>query len=79
MAETKKWIVTLSDRRPTKEVAQELTQNGFTVDQVLDEINCVTGTASEETAKKLRSLPDVTDVSPEAGIDIGPPDANPTW
>lgn len=79
MAETKKWVVTLSDQRPTSEVAQELTQNGFTIDQVLDEINCVTGTASEEVAKKLRTLPGITDVSPEAGIDIGPPDADPTW
>ncbi|GAB3325431.1 hypothetical protein GCM10027299_23530 [Larkinella ripae] len=79
MADNKRWVVTLSNKRPLKDVTQEMAQTGFQVDQVLDAIGCVTGAASDEVANKLRAVSGVEDVSPEAGIDIGPPDANPTW
>ena len=79
MAENKNWIVTLSNNRPLKEVKKELIQTGFTVDQVLSEIGCITGSASEEVVIKLRSIPGVADISREKGIDIGPPDAEISW
>jgi hypothetical protein len=79
MAESRRWIVTTSGDRPLSEVKKELTQIGFTVERVLDEIGCITGTASDNVAKKLRALPGVADVSPDEPIDIGPPDAPVTW
>lgn len=79
MAKHKKWVITLSNQRPISDVSKDLTKVGLTVNQVLTEIGCVTGTASDNVAKKLRSVPGVADVSPEHNIDIGPPDAEITW
>ncbi|MFD2934267.1 hypothetical protein [Spirosoma flavum] len=69
----------MSNKRPLTDITEELTKTGFTVDQVLTEIGCVTGTASNDVAEKLRLIPGVADISPEQGIDIGPPDAEITW
>lgn len=79
MPGTKKWIVTVSNNRPLSEIRKDLTTTGFAVDQVLAEIGCVTGTASDDVARKLRSIPGVADVSPDSEINIGPPDAPVTW
>jgi hypothetical protein len=79
MSEHKRWTITLSDKRPLSEISNDLTKTGFAIEQVLTEIRCVTGTASDSVAKKLRSIPGVADVSPEHNIDIGPPDAEITW
>lgn len=81
MSECKKWIVTTSGDRTLKEVEENLTETGFEVDQVLDEIGCITGTASDDTAKRLRTIPGVVDVAPAEvpPVDIGPPDAPITW
>lgn len=79
MSESKRWIITTSNKRPLSEVAEDLTKKGFAIDQVLSEIGCVTGSASSDVAKKLRSIPGIADVSPEEGIDIGPPDQENTW
>jgi hypothetical protein len=75
MAETQKWIVTTAGDRPLQDVARQLRQAGLAVEEVLDEIGCITGSASAEVAERLRAIPGVADVSPEHRIDIGPPDA----
>ena len=79
MAKSKTWIVTTSGDRPTKDVAKDLKAKGFVVDQVLDEIGAITGTADDTVASKLRAIDGVADVSPEGAVDIGPPDAPETW
>ena len=63
-------------RRPQKE---KLTKSGIEVEQVLDEIGCVIGTASDDVVKQLRITPGVVDISQEPSVDIGPPDAPVTW
>ena len=79
MAENKKWIITTSGDRPISEVKKELTKKGFAVGQVLDEIGCIIGDASDAVAEKARGVPGVADVSPDQPIDIGPPDSDVTW
>jgi hypothetical protein len=79
MADNKQWVVTTSGGRPIKEVAKDLTKNGFKVGNVLDQIGSITGSASEDVAQHLRAVPGVADVSPDHAIDIGPPDAPVTW
>lgn len=79
MAKKKKWIVTTSGERPLSDIKKKLTDSGFTIDEVMDEIGCITGAASDDVAEKLRSVPGITDVSPELQVDIGPPDAPVTW
>lgn len=79
MATTKKWVVTLASDRLVSEVSKELTQTGFDVDQVLDQIGCITGSASDEVAQKLRKVPGVADVSPESTIQLPPSDESITW
>ena len=79
MASGKRWIVTTSSDRSLGDVKKNLSETGFAVDQVLDEIGCIIGSASDDVAKKLRRIPGVADVSLETPVDIGPPDAPVTW
>ena len=79
MSKTKKWVITLNTDRPVGEVSKELTEKGFTVDQVLDQIGCITGSGSDETAQKLRKVSGVADVSTEPDIQLPPSDAPVTW
>jgi hypothetical protein len=79
MAKNKTWIITTSGERSTKDVAKDLKAKGFAVDQVLDEIGAITGEADDALVAKLRGIDGVSDVSPDAPIDIGPPDSPTTW
>ena len=79
MSTTKKWVVTLANDRPVSDVSNELTQTGFDIDQVLDQIGCITGSGSDEVARKLRKIPGVADVSPETTIQLPPSDESITW
>ena len=79
MAESKRWIVTASGKRPLSEVKNDLTDSGFVVEEVLDEIGCITGSASKDVAQRVRAIPGVGDVSPDEAIDIGPPGAPVAW
>lgn len=79
MPQSKRFIVTTDGERPVKDVAKDLREKGFSVDQILDEIGCITGSADESTMEKVRKVRGVTDVSPEGEINIGPPDAPATW
>jgi len=75
MAKGKRWIVTTSGKDSIKGVKKKLTESGFKVDQVLDEIGVITGTSKDDDVERLRSVPGVVDVSPDEKVDIGPPDA----
>ena len=79
MDKSKKWIVTTSGDRPLSDIRKDLTSEGFAIVQVLDEIGCIIGNASDATATRLRTVSGVADVSPNAPINIGPPDKNETW
>ena len=68
-------VITVSGDRPIHEVANDLRAAGFDVDQVLESIGSVTGSAHPKNAKRLRSVPGVLDVSPDHPADIGPPGA----
>ena len=79
MAGGRKWVVTTSGDRPFGDVKKALTDAGFAVEQALDQIGVITGTADEDVAERVRAVPGVADVSPDTSINIGPPDAPVTW
>lgn len=80
MAGTQTWIVTISGNRSLGDIRKELTEIGFDINQVLEEIGCITGKANAAIAGKARKIPGVADVSPEhPPIDIGGPDSSQTW
>ena len=80
MASDRGWVVTPSGGQPLPDVARRLKKAGFKVDGVLEAIGCITGTASEEVAERLRALPGVADVSPAPpSVDVGPPNSSDTW
>lgn len=80
MSKNKKWVITTSGNRSLTEIKKDVTKTGFTVDQVLEAIGCITGDANDNIAEKLRKIPGVADVSPEPpSIGIGPPDSSITW
>jgi hypothetical protein len=78
MAGQKKWVVTLSGRRPLAELRADLEAAGFKIEQALEEIGVITGTAEREAVSKLRQVDGVESVEQDQEIDIGPPDG-PSW
>ena len=72
------WIVTLAPDAAPAAVARALRQAGFHVEQVMDEIGCITGRASVAVADAARRVPGVADVAGSGPVDIGPPGADPT-
>jgi hypothetical protein len=74
-AKKKSLVVTTSGQRSIHEVARDLRDAGFDVEQVLDSINVVTGKAPASSKGKLRSVNGVVDVSEDQPVDIGPPDS----
>lgn len=80
MPEEKKWVVTTEGSRSLSEIQKDLSGNGFTIENVLSEIGCITGAASDASIDKLRKIPGVADISPEPpSINIGPPNSSFTW
>ena len=80
MAAKKKWIITISGERSISAVKKDITALGFDVAEVLKEIGSITGTATDSTAKKIRSIPGVTDLSEDPGeFSIGDPGSDLTW
>jgi len=68
-------VVTVSNRS-THDVAKDLKQAGFKVDQVLDAIGQVTGHATPGLKGRLKKIRGVDDVSEtHQDFNIGPPDA----
>ncbi len=70
-----RWIVTTNDSRPIAQVATDLRRLGFRVENVMEAIGSITGQASRAVAESARRIAGVTDVEPDAPIDIGPPDS----
>ncbi|MEJ7736680.1 MAG: hypothetical protein WKF97_04565 [Chitinophagaceae bacterium] len=79
MDTSKKWIITTSGDSSVSDVEKSLTATGFNVEQVLDQIGCITGSATDDVAERLRTIPGIADVSPDTSIDIGRPDDPITW
>jgi hypothetical protein len=68
-------VVTVSPGRPIHEVTHDLKAAGFKVNEVLDTIGVVTGSANADHLAKLKAVRGVADVSPDHDVDIGPPGA----
>lgn len=75
MATRKEWVVTTSGDRPIADIAKELKQAGFQVDQVLSDVGLITGAGGDDIAESLRKVKGVSDVSVNAGANVGPPDS----
>ena len=71
----KNLVVTVSGDHPIHEVTSKLKAAGFEVDQVLDAIGVVTGSAPAASVAKMRKVSGVTDVSADHPVSIGPPGA----
>lgn len=79
VAGDRRWVVTCSGERDLAQVAEDLRARGLRHGQALGEIGIIVGEAPDEVADSLRSVPGVSDVSPDRPIDTGPPDAPTTW
>ena len=77
MAEPRRYVVTLNNERPLAEVERDLKGAGFEVEQSLQEIGVVVGTATD--ADRLSRIGGVGDVAEETAIDVGPPGGSDTW
>ena len=76
MSQPVTWVVTTAGTRKLGDIQKDITAAGFAVEQVLSEIGCLIGSATEKVADDVRKIRGVADVSPEPPpIDIGPPDA----
>ena len=53
--------------RPLHDVAKDLRKHGFSIDQVLDELQMITGSAADDVAEKARSVKGVSNVSMNPG------------
>lgn len=73
------WIITISSDQSITEVATRLSAEGLTVKDVLEEIGCITGSADDVTAERLKKVSGVIDIAPDMQIDVGPPDTEETW
>jgi len=71
-----KMIVTLAGDRAIHDVTRDLKAAGFEVDQTLETIGIVTGSAHPKSVAKLKSVPGVGEVAADHPVDIGPPDSD---
>jgi hypothetical protein len=72
----KNMVVIMSGDRPIHEVAGDLKNAGFEIDQMLPAIGQVTGRAATSAKKKLKGIHGVADVTDtHEDFNIGPPDA----
>jgi hypothetical protein len=79
MARKRTWIITTSEERPLRAIAKDVRDAGLEDGHVLEEVGCITGSASERVVAKVRKVRGVVDVSPDSTVDIGPPDSSETW
>lgn len=73
------WIITISEDQAINEMASRLSDEGLTIRDVLEEIGCITGSADDVTAERLKQVRGVVDIAPDMQLDIGPPGADETW
>ena len=79
MTERSSWVVTTSGSIAVSDVARDLTEHGFAVEQVLDAIGVITGQCAESKVAALRKRPGVGDIARDSPIDVGPPDSPDVW
>lgn len=73
------WIITISQERSITDIAERLSAEGLTVNEVLEEIGCITGSADDVTAERLKRVEGVVDITPDMQIDVGPPGSEESW
>ncbi|WP_261377958.1 hypothetical protein [Vreelandella titanicae] len=73
------WLITISSDQPINEMATRLSAEGLTIQEVLEEIGCITGSADDATAERLKKIKGVVDIAPDMQIDMGPPGSEETW
>ena len=73
------WIITISNDQSINDIATRLSEEGLTVKEILEEIGCITGSADEVTAERLKRVKGVVDIAPDMQIDVGPPGSEETW
>ena len=56
MQAKKNWVITISGDRSITAVKKDIIMLGFDIDQIHKEIGCITGSAGESVAKKIRSI-----------------------
>jgi hypothetical protein len=69
-----RWIITVAAGHAPEDVARALTQAGFQVEHVLEEIGSVIGLADASHIAKLQAIAGVDSIEPDSPVDIGPPD-----
>lgn len=81
MGKSKRLIITTSGDRSMEDIKKDLTDEGFAVDQVFDEIGSISGKVDDDKVmEKIKKVKGVTDVSPEhPDIDIGRPGDSELW
>ena len=79
MTQPRRWVVTTSPDHAFGEVTRELANRGFSIEEKMDAIGVVVGSAHDDVAEALKAVKGVTDVSPDTPVDIGPPDSPDTW
>ncbi|MBT2773625.1 hypothetical protein J7J47_15465 [Halomonas sp. ISL-60] len=79
MAKIALWIITISDDQSINDIATRLSAEGLAIREVLKEIGCITGSADDDTAERLKRVKGVVDIAPDRQIDVGPPGADETW
>lgn len=75
MQAKKAFVVTTSADRPLARIAGDLSDLGFRVDRILEEIGVIVITGDAAAAQRIRTIPGIADVAPATEIDIGPPDS----
>jgi hypothetical protein len=75
VTDSRRWVVTTSGNRPINDVASDIAARGFAIDQTLEPIGIITGSATDSVAEAVRAIPGVADVSPDQPVDVGPPDS----
>lgn len=76
MPENSTWIVAANSERPLDDVAKDLAGIGFEVQDVLREVGCIVGTASDEVAKAAEQVPGVAGISQDRPIHFGGADSS---
>nr|WP_298965499.1 hypothetical protein [uncultured Halomonas sp.] len=73
------WIITISSDQPIQDMAARLSDEGLSIKDILEEIGCITGSADDVTAERLKHVQGVVDIAPDMQLDIGPPNVDETW
>jgi hypothetical protein len=79
MPDTPTWIVTTSGERPVAEIAAALAKAGLEGVSVLAEIGVISGRCAKSKLSALRKVAGVSEIAPDAPVNIGPPGSPHTW